>query len=173
MTFLVFLAQLCTGCVPGQGEMPAVRQGVADLRPTSWTYPSTLDSNHLAGRSVSAVCLFLRFTSSGGKHCPKTVESLPNCLHCNLQECTMCAYFKHRRFRAMLFCVRPVCCRLDRLSKLTLNGFSLTSIGLAAAESGSKVDCFGQGPLELANTNQAITIFSDQGSRGSLGLLSD
>jgi hypothetical protein len=52
------------------------------------TYPSTLDSN-LAGRSVSAVCLFLwELTSSGGKHCPKTVESLPNCLHYNLQECT-------------------------------------------------------------------------------------
>jgi hypothetical protein len=53
------------------------------------TYPSTLDSNHFAGRSVSAVCLFLwRLPSSGGTHCPKTVESLPNCSHYNLQECT-------------------------------------------------------------------------------------
>jgi hypothetical protein len=53
------------------------------------TYPSTLDSNHLAGRSLSAVCLFLwGLTSSGGNHCPKTVKSLPNCLHYNLQECT-------------------------------------------------------------------------------------
>jgi hypothetical protein len=53
------------------------------------TYPSTLDSNHLAGRSVSAVCLFRwGLTSSGGKHCPKTAESSPNCLPYNLHECT-------------------------------------------------------------------------------------
>ena len=53
------------------------------------SYPSTLDSNHLAGRSVLAMCLFLwGLTGSGGKHCPKTIESLPNCLHCNLQEHT-------------------------------------------------------------------------------------
>lgn len=56
----------------------------------SETYPSTLDKNHLPGRSASAVRLFLwawGLTSSGGKDCPKTVESSPNCLHYNLQEC--------------------------------------------------------------------------------------
>ena len=51
------------------------------------TYPSALDSN-LAGRSVSAVPLSLGTHEFGWKGVPKTVESLANCLHYNLQECT-------------------------------------------------------------------------------------
>src|ERR1035437_4161247 len=65
------------------------------------TYASTLDSNTWLAEACRQCASFSEHSPVRVEsNCPKTVESLPNCLHYNLQDCTSVRGSKNRCFWA-------------------------------------------------------------------------